>query len=65
MMKVVTVMFFKIKIVNTTCIINYMFGRAIWDKLLEHIFDYFETAKISKITRVIYPQHLPNQTYHY
>ena len=44
-----------------------MFGRAIWDKLLEWIFENFEIARVkqgqflifSKITRVIYPKSCP------
>ena len=49
-----------------------MFGRAIWDKLRECIFENFVIAqvkrrkyKFSKITRLIYPQNLRNQTCDY
>ena len=46
-----------------------MFGRAIWDKLPECIFEDFEIARVkreqfqnfSKITRVIYPKNCLNQ----
>ena len=45
---------------------NHMFGRVIWDKLPECVFENFGIAwaisKFSKITRVIYPQNCPNQT---
>ena len=40
---------------------NYMFGRAIYDKLPECTFADFEISKFSKIARVIYPQNRPNQ----
>ena len=36
-----------------------MFGRAIWHKLCQCIFDLI--SKFSKISRVIYPQNYPNQ----
>ena len=39
-----------------------MFGRAIWDKLPECIFENFE---ILKITKVIYPKNRPDQTCDY
>ena len=40
-----------------------MFGRAIWDKLPECIFENFENS--SKIKRVVYPKNCPNQTCDY
>ena len=49
-----------------------MFGRAIWDKLTEYIFENFEIAPVlltisnfPKITRVIYPQNRSNQACYY
>ena len=52
---------------NLICTSNHMFGRAIWDKLHERIFENFEIAisKFSKITRVIYPENHPYQTSDY
>ena len=42
-----------------------MFGKAIWDKLSECIFENFEILKFLKITLVIYLKIQPNQTYGY
>ena len=42
-----------------------MFGKAIWDKLSECIFENFEISKFLKITWVIYLKIHPNQTYGY
>ena len=49
-----------------------MFGRVIWDKLPEYIFENFiinrvkeGNYKFSKITSVIYLQNFPNQTCDY
>ena len=39
-----------------------MFGRAVWDKLPECIFENFE---VLKITSVIYPKNCPTQIYGY
>ena len=39
-----------------------MFGKAIWDKLSECIFENFEILKFLKITWVIYFKIRPNQT---
>ena len=36
-----------------------MFGRTIWDKLPECIFENFETVQVKK--RVIHPKNDPNQ----
>ena len=52
---------------------NHMFGRAIWNKLAEWIFESFEItrvktraiSKFSKITRVIFPKNRANQTCDY
>ena len=44
---------------------NHMFGRAIWDKLPECMFENFEISKFSKITRLIYPKNHLNQTRDY
>ena len=40
-----------------------MFGRAIWDKLPECIFENLGISNFSKITRVIYPKNRLNQTF--
>ena len=40
-----------------------MFGRAIWDKLPECIFENLGISNFSKITRVIYPKNHLNQTF--
>ena len=32
----------------TICACNHMFGRAIWDKLLEWIFENFELARVNR-----------------
>ena len=42
-----------------------MFGRAIWDKFPECIFENFEISKFSKITRLTCPKYSPNQTCEY
>ena len=51
------------------CTSNHIFGRAIWGKLTECIFENFEcpskTSAISifsNITKVIYPKNCPKQT---
>ena len=47
------------------CTSNHMFGRAIWNKLPDCIFENFEISnseKCSKITRVTYLQNHPHQT---
>ena len=51
------------------CTSNHMFGRAIWDKLPQWIFENFKIARVkrgfSKITRVIYSKNRLNQTFGY
>ena len=52
---------------------NHMFGRAIWDKLPQCIFENFEIARLKrgaiskflKIARMIYSQNCMNQTCDY
>ena len=49
-------------IINTT---NHIFGRVIWSKFPEYIFENFEISNFSKIAKVIYPKNCPNQTCDY
>ena len=39
-----------------------MFGKMIWDKLPECIFETSKISKFSNITKVIDPKNCPNQT---
>ena len=56
------------KLISTS---NYMFGKSIWDKLPECIFEKFEIGRVKRgqlrifknHDRVIYSQNCPNQTY--
>ena len=58
---------------NRVCTSNHMFGRAIWDKLPECIFENFEITRVKrgqfqnflKIARMIYSKNCPNQTCDY
>ena len=44
---------------------NHIFGRAIWNKLPECIFENFEISNFSKIARMIYLKNRPNQACDY
>ena len=46
---------------GSICTSNHMFGRTIWDKLPNTIFEILEILKFLKIARVIYPKNRPNQ----
>ena len=41
-------MFFKVADLSTISTSNHMFGRAIWDKLSECIFENFEIARVKR-----------------